>query len=501
MGFASGFESGSRVVREAQRMADEQAMKDGLKEISDAKPVDNIQPVDPNYDGADGPAMASKGVMFLGKNYDTAPTDSQMSAARNQAMAGVVKKYDPIRGIQLENDAKRNAREEEAYSREEAHRKDRQDAFGQTSFSTGQKQYADGMKTYEDQKKQYDADLAEGKTGLVAPLAPSKPQFSIGDTMLDNAKLFAVDAKHGKVDPDKFMAYSNAMRKLGDEGYAQTLKLAQGGAPIADVLANYNKNGQDKIDPSQVVSDKMVKGKDGVPSRVIEFKGADGQLHAINAMAELDKLGEADKIFTRHFQNEQLGISKEQLEVSKGHLGISQSQLALSQNTQNRAIKKEDEAAAARGAIYGEQNPGATPAAIQAARTGIIPAVPDAKSYKVEMNEVTSALGTPAVDSSGKPMSDPMTGRQIVNRNPDKEAAFFAWMQANKITDTNKGLYMYLGNGGAAPKAGGAPAAQGGAPAAPAANQYKQGQEMTIKAGANAGKTAVFDGKGWVLKP
>lgn len=484
MSFSSGFEAGSRAVEESIKLKDQQDMKAGLKEISDAKATDNIQPVDPNYEGEDGPAMASKGITFLGKKYDTAPTESEMSAARNQAMAGVVKKYDPIRGIQLENDAKRNAREEEAYSREEAHRKDRQDAFGQTSFATGQKQYAEGMKAYEDQKKQFDADTAEGKTGLVSPVAPSKPQFSIGDTMLDNAKLFAVDAKHGKVDPDKFMAYSNSMRKLGDEGYAQTLKLAQGGAPLADVLANYNKNGQDKIDPSQVVSDKTVKGKDGVSSRVIEFKDSNGQLHAINSLAELDKLGEADKIFARHFQGEQLGISRAQLGVSQGHL-------ALSQNSQNHANTKEDQAIAARGAIYAEQNPNATPAAIQAARTGVIPAVPDAKGYKMNMSEVFNAFGTPAVGTDGKPVSDPLTGRQVVNRNQDKEQAFLKWMDDNKITDTDRGLAIYIARGGASATPG----------AAPAAGQYKSGQEMTIKAGANAGKTAVFDGKGWVLKP
>jgi len=200
-------------------------------------------------------------------------------------------------------------------------------------------------------------------------------------------------------------------------------------------------------------------------------------LHAINTLAELDKLGEADKIFTRNFQQQQANNSA-------AHLG-------LAQKTYDRTVKMDDDKKTAGAALYGELNKDATPAQINAVKAGVIPAVPDPKAYKVNVGEVSGALGTPAVDATGKPVSDPLTGRQVINRNPDKEAAFFKWMQDNKITDSDRGLAIYLANGGA-------PAAPGGAPAA---TQYKQGQEMVVKAGANAGKTAVFDGKGWVLKP
>ena len=40
-----------------------------------------------------------------------------------------------------------------------------------------------------------------------------------------------------------------------------------------------------------------------------------------------------------------------------------------------------------------------------------------AKGYKVEMGEVSAALGTPAVDARGRPISDPISGKQMVNRN------------------------------------------------------------------------------------
>lgn len=66
-------------------------------------------------------------------------------------------------------------------------------------------------------------------------------------------------------------------------------------------------------------------------------------------------------------------------------------------------------------------------------------------AYKVEMNEVAQAFGTPAMDSKGKPITDLMTGRQIVNRNIEKENEFLQWMVQNGITDTNKGLLLYKG--------------------------------------------------------
>lgn len=67
-----------------------------------------------------------------------------------------------------------------------------------------------------------------------------------------------------------------------------------------------------------------------------------------------------------------------------------------------------------------------------------------AKGYKVEMGEVSAALGTPAVDARGRPISDPISGKQMVNRNPEEERKFFDWMQKSGIKDTNEALAAYL---------------------------------------------------------
>ena len=65
--------------------------------------------------------------------------------------------------------------------------------------------------------------------------------------------------------------------------------------------------------------------------------------------------------------------------------------------------------------------------------------------YKVEANEVSAALGKPAVDERGRPIMDPMTGRQAFNRDAEEEDRFYKWMNARGLTDTNKALALWLG--------------------------------------------------------
>ena len=62
---------------------------------------------------------------------------------------------------------------------------------------------------------------------------------------------------------------------------------------------------------------------------------------------------------------------------------------------------------------------------------------------KVEGNEVSSVLGTPAVDRKGKPLFDPITGRQQINRNLAEEDAFYRWMAKEGLNDTNAALLRW----------------------------------------------------------
>lgn len=62
---------------------------------------------------------------------------------------------------------------------------------------------------------------------------------------------------------------------------------------------------------------------------------------------------------------------------------------------------------------------------------------------KVEANEVSSALGTPALDRKGQPKMDPVTGRQMINRNMAEEDAFYRWMAREGLNDTNAALLRW----------------------------------------------------------
>lgn len=130
--------------------------------------------------------------------------------------------------------------------------------------------------------------------------------------------------------------------------------------------------------------------------------------------------------------------------------------------------RKFSEEVAKRGAnfsLFKERNPHATPVELEAMARGV--PVEKSGAYKVEMGDVTAAFGTPAVDAEGKPQADLLTGRQVINRNPKEEAVFFKWMADNGITDTNKGLAIYLGQKQSGTAPGGQSSSAGAAGPAP----------------------------------
>ena len=143
-----------------------------------------------------------------------------------------------------------------------------------------------------------------------------------------------------------------------------------------------------------------------------------------------------------------LAQGRNAMDMARFGLEVAGAQHTLADKRKASQDKQAAEDAAV--ALAMERNPAMSKAEQNAVRRGVITPFKDS-TYKVEYGDVTSAFGTPAVDAEGKPVSDPFTGRQVVNRDIAKERAFFQWMKANNITDTNKGLALYLGkNGGGA---------------------------------------------------
>jgi hypothetical protein len=362
-GFASGFlmgiqgaNSGLSAYYKGKEMDEQEKMKAEIGDIANAKPengtivtptMEGFKGAGPDesgaisqYDQADAPTVQKAGVKFLGQSYDTAPTDLQQNTARTMAMAGVMKKYDPIKGMQLEQQAlssqreeqrfgqeqKQWARSDEDYKKNKDYEEGRKQEFSNSRFGQNQSTYNKAMTEYKDKLKTYEEAKASGKDAAElgpAPVAPQRPQYSPGDALADSAALVAHDAKYGKLDARTFADFTDKMNKVQTEGYEKALRLAQSGGSIADVAKAFNAGGNVKFDPASVVADKMVKGKDGVESRVIQFKDANGELQTINTVAELDSIGKAGDVFKRFYDAEQNRRGNESLAVQKQSASVS----------------------------------------------------------------------------------------------------------------------------------------------------------------------------------
>ncbi|HEY9208654.1 MAG TPA: hypothetical protein VIP31_06385 [Acidovorax sp.] len=348
-----------------------------------------------------GPAqpvvLAKQGVTtnFLGQSTPGAMSESQIANARQRAMAGVVSKYDPVQGSRMMRDVLQGEREDKRWQREdkkatedEEFQKGLQAEYGNSIFAKKMGEFAPQMQSYQQAQEQYQARLQAGESPQTLgapPQAPQRPSYTVAESLADNGRLLAFKATKGKADPAELMKYAETFKKVADEGYGQALKLAQSGAPLAKVAEQFNQTGAAKFDPAAVVSDEMVKGADGVASRVIKFKDQAGNVQTINALSELDSIGQAEGYFNRFFKSEdnrrgnnadarantQLAETMRHNRVSEG---ISAAGARDRAGERAEAVKK----AEAGVALYQETNPDATPAQLEAVRRGILAAVPEA---------------------------------------------------------------------------------------------------------------------------
>ena len=281
------------------------------------------------------------------------------------------------------------------------------------------------------------------KPEQAAPLeAPKAP--GINDWLDFATKRAAIDWKHGKLNGLGMMQLAQARKQLMDEGVDEAvMKFQQGDA--AGGLESFNASG--KYVGAKLVGEPQ-RGEfdyNGVkmPTTIVTLKLPDGRTETINTAQYGTSRIKAENQFSaamdmlKHKDNKahQDSVLKNQ---SK-EIGIKQSEHA----------EKQKEAAAQSGwrSKIIATKPG-TPEYENLMRAGVIMgyAKTDSKQYKIEGSEVATVLGDPAVDKNGKPVVDIMSGRQVVNRNPVREDAFYKWMAQNGITDTNEGLAKYKGN-------------------------------------------------------
>lgn len=274
--------------------------------------------VTPKSDPSQVGVIKQQGVTdFLGNRTAGSMAPEQVQAARTRAMAGVLMKNgDTTGGMRMEQQAteaergsqrftweqNRARREEEGAQREDAWRTGRDQLLQESNFGRLQRENAAANTKYEQDLADYKARVAKGERGLVEPTAPRARDYGLAQALHDQMAVAAHDVQYGKGNVEGLARLAQMRKQLDDEGYVRTLKSAQSGAPIDQVLKTFNENGKVQVKPEDVVSDKMVDRGNGVKSREITFKGSDGKTHTIDTLSELDAYGQADKLIDRVFK-------------------------------------------------------------------------------------------------------------------------------------------------------------------------------------------------------
>lgn len=349
---------------------------------------------------------------LLGKRTPGTMTPDQVSGAKFKAMADVVGKSDPIQGMRLQREVKQGERDDKRWEREdrkateeEEFQKGQQAEFAQTIYGKRLGDYAKQVQAYE----QYQAQLKSGaapETLGPPPAMPQRPTYSEGESLADAGRLLAFKASKGKADPAEILQYAERLRKVDEEGYGKALKLAQGGAPLEKVIEQFNQTGSVKLDPTAVVSDQMVPGSDGVPARVIKVRDASGNVRTINALSELDAIGQAESYFNRFDKDRTFKLKERELEEVKIRNAETKAELA--------SIRAGIAAARGGGGGAGRGAEDATPQAFDPLGNF------DSKKAQAVAFEQAAA----AVDDKGRPLSPQEQGKRAQQIYRSMEDAF-----------------------------------------------------------------------------
>ncbi|HAI59815.1 MAG TPA: hypothetical protein DCM32_08060 [Xanthomonadaceae bacterium] len=341
--------------------------------------------------------VAQQGVTeFLGQRQGGQMTEQQVDHARQMATAGIFERHgDPRTAMALRQDARAaqrqaalDARDEERLARErDRHDRDRQlwarqdeqleqdrkfqvglqAVQQQTRLAQHQREHAAATQAYQERVAQWEAG---GRVGE-APQAPRAPVYSMADALNDQTSVLAFGLQHGRADPAAIGRLAEATERAHKEGYTQALLMAQGGAPIARVIEEFNRHGRTRLDARDVVGDETVRLPNGATTRRISVREPDGSVRVMDSLAELDAFGKADGFINRARQGAQdARAARQDARAEQAHRA----------NMGDRARERTELAARqdAAVALFREQNPNATQAQLDAVRRGVLPAVPAA---------------------------------------------------------------------------------------------------------------------------
>lgn len=295
---------------------------------------------------------------FLGKTYDQPLTDQQIETARNNARANILTKYDPEKGLGLRRQLAQDAREAESHGFRVAEWKERQEqiATEKKAQEAGRKAFANSylgkamtadaqdLSSWYKENEERQAKIAAGTPETELPPLREKPvrrNISPAQMLASNLSIMTAQVEAGgKFEPEKFANSALALQKLEEEGVGRALDAAAAGASVDDVAKLFNKSGQARFDPNNVISDVKTKDENGVPNRVITyFDPVQKRNIEINVNAERAAIGQAGAQLDRLYKISQINANNATIDLRKAQTDLYGAQLGATnaQEAERRA--------------------------------------------------------------------------------------------------------------------------------------------------------------------
>lgn len=271
MGFAAGFQVGAQAVERGLKLRDEELMRQEIERIQKETP-ENVSggydtkqytpeqiaalEANPETGGYINPMPA--GTKFLGQTYTGGLTPERMNTLRQQAMADIVSRYqDPVRGLQMRQEATRAEREAQEFPLRLQGLKQQVEQGGYSvSAARRAEQYAQG-------------NLAANEA-LAAIRAEGKP--------VDAATLASLAKTHGA---DYQALLGNELNQLGFTEKSIALESKQLGKDLSRAalggIPGMNKFLADKFDPNKA---------DNITPEIVQTKGGFVVMYGDKALTE-----------------------------------------------------------------------------------------------------------------------------------------------------------------------------------------------------------------------
>ncbi len=319
-------------------------------------------------------AIAQQGVTdFMGKRTAGAMSDEQVNSARFKAMAGVMSKYDPVAGMRMQREVKQGERDDQRFGWEQSRNEREIKLAGEQ----------DAEKAF---GKQLDTKVGEWFKGRLKNPDGTERAASVDDHLAASQFRAAQLTEAGKLDQagQVLKDYSaQSLVKIQLDGAAREQALGKTSAALAAGDLGAVKDFYNQFIPDGARVTDVQRGANG--QIVIQRETLDGRPMPETVMKDMGQLAAGLAAFKdpmavyQWSQNEfknTLAL-RDDARADKS-LALQGASVAASQGERALARGEADKKASAAVALFKETNPGATAAQLEAVRTGVLAATPEA---------------------------------------------------------------------------------------------------------------------------